>query len=400
MNMTNTDPSAPMAAPFHHWWNDERVRGVLYQIAVLAGIVGLGWFLVANTLSNLNARHIATGFDFLDKEAAFGISEHVIDYAPTDTYLRAFAVGVLNTIEVSFLGVVLTTLLGLVMGIARLSKNWLVANFAAGYVELMRNTPLLLQLFVWYELITGALPGPRQAISLFNAIFLSNRGLKLPAPVWDAHFVAIVAAFALAIVGSFLLSRWARLRQDRTGQYFPVLPTSVALIVGLPVLAFLGGGAELHLDVPHLAGFNFAGGFTLSPEFAAVLVGLVVYTGAFVAEIVRAGILAVPHGQTEAALALGLSRLSVLRLIILPQSLRVIVPPLTSQYLNLTKNSTLAVAVGYPDLVSVGNTAINQTGQAVEGVSIIMAIFLLISLATSWFMNWYNKSIALRGEKR
>ncbi|HLN24638.1 MAG TPA: amino acid ABC transporter permease [Patescibacteria group bacterium] len=391
-------PSA--APPRHRWWNDEHFRGILYQVLLLAGVTGLGWFLVSNTLANLGARHIATGFGFLDREAAFGISEHVIDYTPTDSYFRALLVGLLNTVQVSLIGIVLATLLGVVIGIARLSSNWLVARLATVYVEALRNVPLLLQLFLWYALITEGLPRAREALNLFDAVFLSNRGLRIPALVWDGRAIAVVAAAVVGVIGSWMLARWSRRRMERTGHYFPVLRGSLGLIFGLPLLVFLVGGASLDFDVPHLAGFNFAGGSNLTPELAALLIGLTVYTAAFIAEIVRGGILAVSWGQSEAAMALGLSRMQVLRLVVLPQSLRVIIPPLTSQYLNLTKNSTLAVAIGYPDLVSVANTAINQTGQAVEGVSIIMGVYLAIGLALSLLMNWYNKRIALRGGGR
>ncbi|HIJ61310.1 MAG TPA: amino acid ABC transporter permease [Rhodospirillaceae bacterium] len=390
-------PSAASGRPAHHWWNDERARGYLYQVLLLLLVVAVGWFLVGNTLTNLNSRHIATGFGFLDREASFGISEHVIDYAPTDSYSRALLVGLLNTLEVSVVGIILSTLLGIVTGIARLSANWIVARVAAVYVEIVRDVPLLLQLFFWYQLITESLPVPRQAINVLDLVFVSNRGLKIPSPVWDGHWFVVTGAFLLAAAVSVALGRWAARRQERTGRYFPVLRVSLAMLCGLPLLAFLAGGGSLAFDVPVLAGFNFRGGYTLTPEFAALLVGLVFYTGGFIGEIVRSGILAVPHGQTEAARSLGLSRAMTLRLVVLPQSLRVVIPPLTSQYLNLTKNSTLAVAIGFPDLVSVANTAINQTGQAVEGVVIIMAIYLVISLALSLFMNWYNQRVALKG---
>jgi general L-amino acid transport system permease protein len=395
--MTETPRSS--SAGVRHWWNDERARGLLYQLLLMALVAGVAWYLVGNTLANLRARHIATGFGFLDREAAFGISEHLIDYSPTDSYWRAFVVGLLNTIEVSLLGIVLATLLGVVMGVARLSRSWLIARLAGFYVEAVRNIPLLLQLFFWYQLITEGLPPPRTAVSLFDTVFLSNRGLKVPAVVWDAPMLAVLGSLVLGIVAAMLWTRWAHRHQARSGRAWPLLRVSVALIVGLPAIAFVATGAEPHFEVPHLAGFNFAGGGTLSPEFTALLVGLVVYTGSFITEIVRGGILAVPHGQTEAALALGLSRLMVLRLVVLPQSLRVIIPPMTSQFLNLTKNSTLAVAIGFPDLVSVGNTAINQTGQAVEGVTLTMAFYLAISLLLSGLMNWYNRRNALKGAR-
>jgi len=320
-------------------WRRPYFRGVLYQGLVVAAVLALGGWLVHNTLVNLEIRGIATGFGFLAREAGFGISESLIPYAPSDSYARALTVGLLNTMAVSALGIVLATILGTVVGVARLSGNWLVARLAAIYVEALRNVPLLLHLFVWYGVLT-ALPGARQALHPLPGVFLSNRGLVVPGLDWSQG--------------------------------------------GLPVVAS-----------PHLVGFNFVGGLTLSPEFTALLVGLTIYTAAFIAEIVRAGILSVPRGQTEAALSLGLSRGQVLRLVVLPQALRVIIPPLTSQYLNIAKNSPLAIAIGYPDLVAVSNTAINQTGQAVEGVALVMVVFLCLSLALSMLMNWYNRRIAL-----
>ena len=383
--------------PAPRWWNDARGRALLYQAALLAGLGGLAWFLIANTLANLEARHIATGFAFLGQEAAFGIGEHLIPYSAADSYLRAFAVGLLNTLEVSALGILFCTLLGGLVGAARLSSNALVRTLAGGYVEAARNVPLLLQLLLWYALITEGLPAPRQALALFDSVFLSNRGLKLPVPLWAGATPALCLALAAAALAVGALAWAARRIRARSGRELPTFRLAAALLIGLPLAAFLAAGAELPLERPRLAGFNFTGGMTLSPEFAALLFGLTVYTAAFVAEIARGGILAVPPGQTEAALALGLSRFRVLRLVVLPQALRVTVPPLTSQYLNLTKNSTLAVAIGYPDLVSVGNTAINQTGQAVECVAILMAVYLFLSLALSLAMNRFNARVALRG---
>jgi general L-amino acid transport system permease protein len=374
--------------------NSARFRGILYQVLVVGAVVALGWYLVHNTLTNLAARGITTGLDFLGREAGFDIGESPIAYSSADTYFRALGVGVLNTLTVSVLGIVLATVLGTVIGIARLSGNWLVARLATIYVEGVRNVPLLLQLFVWYGVVT-ALPGPRQALHPLPGVFLSNRGLKVPVP--EAHPVhwALLAAFLAGLVAAWALRRWAMARQERTGRPFPWGLAGGGMVLGLPLVVFLAAGAPLTLSVPELRGFNFQGGATLSPEFAALLMGLSIYTAAFIAEIVRSGILAVSAGQTEAALSLGLSRGKTLRLVVLPQALRVIVPPLTSQYLNLTKNSSLAVAIGYPDLVSVANTTINQTGHAVEGVGIIMAVFLTISLALSLLMNWYNARVAL-----
>lgn len=375
-------------------WHDPAVRSVLYQILVV-GLVGLGvWYLVSNTLHNLSVRNISTGFAFLDREAGFAIGESMIDYSPADTYRRAISVGLINTLRVSLIGIVAATLLGTVIGVARLSRNWLVARVASAWVELMRNIPLLLQLFFWYAIITENMPGPRQALNPLPGVFISNRGLKLPAVQGDA-LDWVLAGLGAALILTLVIAHWARRRQEATGQLLPVGRLALILFAGLPALAFLLSGASLQLEMPVLKGFNFAGGMTLSPEFTALLLGLIIYTSAFVAEVVRSGIQAVGRGQWEAAQALGLPRGRVLRLIILPQALRVIVPPMTSQYLNLTKNSSLAVAIGYPDIVSVVNTTLNQTGQAIEGILIIMAAYLTVSLSISVFMNWYNKRIAL-----
>jgi general L-amino acid transport system permease protein len=368
---------------------------VLYQVMVLGAVIALVAYLVRNTLENLQRQKIASGFGFLEREAGFAISESLITYTPASSYLEAILVGLLNTLYIAVFGVILATILGTIIGVARLSPNWLIARLCTIYVEMIRNVPLLLQLFLWYAIITVSLPGPRQALNPLPGVFLSNRGLKFPVPVGDpAYWVALIG-FVIAIVAAVVVHRWAKARQARTGQPFPSIWTGFGLIVGLPILGWLIGGAPTALDTPALKGFNFSGGREISPEFMALLVGLVTYTAGFIAEIVRSGILAVAHGQTEAALALGLRPRQVTRLVILPQALRVIVPPMTSQYLNVTKNSSLAVAVGYPDLVSVANTSINQTGQAIEGIAIIMAVYLSISLSISAFMNWYNKRIAL-----
>lgn len=392
--MTKQNASIPALARRRFSWNDPATRALLYQVIVV-GLVGFViWYLVSNTLHNLSVRNISTGFGFLSREAGFAIGESPVAYSPADTYGRAIWVGLLNTLRVSVVGIVLATLLGTVIGIARLSKNWLVSGVASVYVEVMRNIPLLLQLFFWYAIITENMPGPRQALHPMPGVFLSNRGLKLPSLQGDA-LDWILGGLGVAIVLVLLVAHWARKRQAATGQIFPLASVSLALLLALPLAGWVAGGAELALDMPELKGFNFVGGITLSPEFSALLLGLVIYTSAFVAEVVRSGIQAVGSGQWEAAYALGLPRARILRLVILPQALRVIIPPMTSQYLNLTKNSSLAVAIGYPDIVSVVNTTLNQTGQAIEGILIIMAAYLTVSLSISIFMNWYNKRIAL-----
>lgn len=383
------------APPRRLSWNDPDVRSIVYQVVAVSLIVFVGWFLVSNTLHNLSVRNISTGFHFLQREAGFAIGESPIAYGPENTYARAIVVGLLNTLRIAVIGIILATILGTIIGIARLSKNWLVAKLSMIYVEVIRNVPLLLQLFFWYAIITETLPGPRQAINVMPGVFMSNRGIKLPAPTDHVAFDIAAFAFLLAFVAIGVMVHFAKKRQDATGKAFPVYRAGIALLVGLPLLGWLLGGAPMELNVPKLQGFNFVGGATLTPEFAALLIGLVLYTAGFIAEVVRAGIQAVNYGQWEAAGALGLTRSQTLRLIVLPQSLRVIIPPMTSQYLNLTKNSSLAVAIGYPDIVSVANTTLNQTGQAIEGILIIMGVYLSISLSISLFMNWYNKHIAL-----
>src|SRR3954469_14720042 len=351
-------------------WRDPAVRGVVIQIVFVAAVLALGAFLVNNTLENLSRQNIATGFGFLDREAGFSIGEHLIPYSPSSTYARAFLVGLTNALYVASLGIVLATVSGTVMGLARLSANWLVARLGQIYVETFRNVPLALQLLFWWGLLRGYAPAPRQAWQPLPDVFVSNRGLVFPLPHGDPAYWWVLAAFAAGIAGAWVLARWARRRQARTGVSFPAVSVGLTLILGLPAIVFLvlffGAGSPLLLDMPELRGFNFAGGGSASPEFAALLLGLVVYTGAFIAEIVRAGILAVSPGQGEAAMALGLTAWQRTRVIVLPRALRVVVPPMTSQYLNLTKNSSLAVIIGYPDLVSIANTTINQTGQAVE----------------------------------
>lgn len=376
--------------------NNPTVRAILWQIGLGLLVLMAGWYLAGNTMANLARLSIASGFGFLDREAGVQIGESLIATGPRDSYGDIFVVGLLNTLKVSGVGIVLATVLGVLLGIARLSHNWLVARFAAFYVETIRNVPLLLQLFIWYALLTEGLPGPRQAQPLIPGvdIFLSNRGLKLPAPADDPVWSWVAVLFTLGVLATLAISAWNRKRQMATGQRLPMTPIGLGLILVPPLLTIaLAGGAAL--DVPVLQGFNFKGGVTLTPEFAALLFGLTLYTAAFIGEIVRSGILAVSKGQTEAATALGLSRGKAMRLVILPQALRVIIPPTTSQFLNLTKNSSLAVAIGYPDFVAVANTAINQTGQAVEGVLSIMIVYLVISLALSGFMNWYNRRMAL-----
>ncbi len=385
-------PQGPEKVPF---LNDPGKRSILYQAGVIVLVGLLGYYLLSNTLANLERQQIATGMGFLHKEASFEIGEKLIPYTAADTYARALVVGVLNTLIVAFIGILLTVLLGTLIGVARLSANWLASKLAAAYIEFFQDIPVLLQLFFWYAFFYELLPSPRQALNPAAGVFVSNRGLVFAVPQGHPAHVYMLIAFAGGCVAVYFLRRWARRRQDLTGKGFPLMRVSMGILIGLPLAAWVMGGAPTAMSVPALKGFNFVGGVTVSPEFSALLLGLVLYTAAFVAEVVRAGIQSVSRGQTEAAMSIGLRPSLILNLVILPQALRVIIPPLTSQMLNLTKNSSLAVAIGYPDFVSVAGTTINQTGQAIEGVALIMACYLFFSLTTSAFMNWYNKKMAL-----
>src|SRR4051812_11442634 len=377
----------------HLSWSNAKVRGVAAQIMVVAFVGGILVWLGLNTAYNLQVRRIASGFAFMQRESGLPLAESLIPYSAADTYLRALLVGALNTLKVAIVGIVLATILGTLLGIARLSRNWLLSKASAVYIEIVRDLPLLLQLLFWYAILQG-LPGPAQSLNPFAGVYLSNRALKLPAIVWQpAIGWGLLAAFAGLVLAALLVS-WGHARHMQDGRTRAVWPLGLTLIIVPPALVWSFLGAPLAIDWPALRGFNFRGGLTVSPEYVALLLGLVLYTAGFIAEIVRAGILAVPRGQTEAAEALGLPRRLALRKIVLPQTLRMIVPPITSQYLNLTNNSSLAVAIGYQDIVYVANTTINQTGQAIEGVAIIMAVYLSISLSISLFMNWYNASVA------
>ncbi|AUJ79895.1 amino acid ABC transporter permease [Enterobacter cancerogenus] len=372
------------------------VRAWLFQIIAVIAVVVIAAYLIHNTVTNLNNRGITSGFAFLDRSAGFGIVQHLIDYQEGDTYGRVFVVGLLNTLLVSALCIVFASLLGFFIGLARLSDNWLLRKLSTFYIETFRNIPPLLQIFFWYFAVLRNLPGPRQAVNAFDLLFLSNRGLYIPSPQVAEGIYAFVIAIALALVISGGLFRYNRKHQVKTGQLRKTWPFALALIVVLPWAARSLFGAALHWDVPHLHGFNFQGGMVLIPELAALTLALSIYTSAFIAEIIRAGIQAVPYGQHEAARSLGLPNTVTLRQVIIPQALRVIIPPLTSQYLNIVKNSSLAAAIGYPDMVSLfAGTVLNQTGQAIETIAITMSVYLIISLVISLLMNLYNRRIAL-----
>ena len=377
------------------FYNDPTIRAILYQIVVVVAVVGAGWYLFHNLTTNMARQGIASGFGFLNREAAFAIGEHLIDYSPADTYGRALLVGLLNTLYVSVIGIFLATIWGTILGIARLSSNWIVRKIALVYVEIFRNIPLLLQLFLWWAILREVTPPLREAWNLLPGVWISKQGLIFPVPKADPVHLWIGIGFLVGIVAAVVVHRWAKQRQAATGRPFPSIWAGAGLILGIPLLVWLVSGAPLAFDIPEKGRFRFTGGSEITPEFTALVFGLVAYTASFIAEIVRGGIQAVPWGQTEAAAAVGLTRTQTLRLVLLPQALRIIVPPMTSQYLNIAKNSSLAVGIGYPDLVNIANTTMNQTGQAVEGVAIIMAVYLTISLSISLFMNWYNRRIAL-----
>jgi general L-amino acid transport system permease protein len=376
--------------------NDAFVRAVFYQLLTAAILVGGIWYLVSNTIENLSQRGMAAGFDFLGYSAGFNIVFTLIPYREGDSYFRVFQVGIANTLLVAAIGIVLATVIGLVMGLARLSTNWLIRNLARWYVEVLRNTPLLLQIIAWYFGFFNLLPVPRQSIEWGGTFFLNNRGFYFPAPVPQDGFGWTGVALGLGIVAAIAIHRWARQRLEATGQSFPSVLVGTGLVALLPTATFLLTGAPLAWDIPALRGFNFRGGISVPPTFCALIVALSIYTSCFIAEIVRAGIQSVSHGQTEAARALGVKPARIMRFVILPQALRVIIPPLISQYLNLTKNSSLAIAIGFPDLVSVWmNTSLNQSGRAIPIVAMTMAFYCAVSLTVSLLMNLYNRRVQI-----
>ncbi len=383
-------------APKPPFWRDARIRAIVYQALALAAVVAFFAYIAHNTITNLERQGIASGFGFLDKPAGFGIQLTLIEYSELSPNSRVFWVGLLNTLLVAGIGIFFATFVGFIMGLARLSTNWLVARLATVYIETIRNVPLLLQILFWYIGVLQTLPHPRDSIVMADLFYLNNRGFYTPKPIYGEGFGLVVAAFLFGLVATILLARWARRRREATGQPFHTVWVSLGLLIGLPVLAFFATGTSISFEHPEMGRFKLQGGLVLLPELVALSLALIIYTGAFIAEIVRAGILSVSHGQIEAAYALGLKPTYTLRLVVIPQALRVIIPPLTSQYLNLTKNSSLAVAIGYPDLVNVfAGTVLNQTGQAVEVIAMTMAVYLTLSLLISLFMNWYNKKIAL-----
>jgi general L-amino acid transport system permease protein len=378
------------------WWNNAHHRAVFFQILLVAALGLIAWNIASNTMVNLEKRGISTGFKFLSQESGFGIIQSLVPYDESYTFGRTFIVGLLNTLLVSVCGIIMATVIGFTVGVGRLSKNWLISRLAGMYIETFRNIPLLLQIFFWYFAVLRALPSPRESLSLGESVFLNIRGLYIPRPIFESGFGLVQIVLVLAFAASIAVSVWARRRQLATGRQFNTPLVVSLLMILLPLAAYFVAGRPVSWEMPALKGFNFQGGISIIPEFSALLVALSIYTGAFIAEAVRSGILAVNKGQTEAASALGLHPGMVLKLVVIPQALRVIIPQLTSQYLNLVKNSSLATAIGYPDLVSVfAGTTLNQTGQAIEVVAMTMGVYLFISLTISMFMNWYNQKIML-----
>ncbi|RMN06765.1 Amino acid ABC transporter permease, partial [Pseudomonas savastanoi pv. glycinea] len=376
--------------------SDPKVRAWLFQIITVVAVIALGWFIFDNTQTNLQHRGITSGFGFLENSAGFGIAQHLIDYSEADSYARVFVIGLLNTLLVSVIGIVLATLLGFVIGVARLSPNWMISKLATVYVEVFRNIPPLLQILFWYTAVFLTLPGPRQAHGYLDMFFVSSRGLNMPRALPAEGAWAFLISIVVAVIAIVMMVRWANKRFEATGQPFHKFWVGLALLLVIPGLSMLVFGSPVHWELPQLKGFNFTGGWVLIPELISLTLALTIYTAAFIAEIVRSGIKSVSHGQTEAARSLGLRPGPTLRKVIIPQALRVIIPPLTSQFLNLAKNSSLAAAIGYPEMVSLfAGTVLNQTGQAIEVIAITMSVYLAISISISLLMNWYNKRIAL-----
>jgi general L-amino acid transport system permease protein len=377
------------------WWRDERKRGLASQVAVGLALIAIVWFLVVNMLANQARLGVPMSFRFLDSPAGFQLSFAAISVTLDSPISRILLVGALNTLLVSAITAVFATILGVIIGITRLSNNWLMSRLAGCYIELLRNTPLLLQLVFWYSGVVAALPVVKNSLSLFDVIFLNKKGLYVPEPIFQPGASMVFLGFVVAVAASVILRRWARKRQEATGERFPAITVSILLILGLPFIISFVLGHPVEWNVPVLGGFNFSGGLAFQPEVVALILGLGLNSAAFIAEIIRGGIQAIGHGQTEAALAVGLKPRWSLRLVVIPQAQRIVIPPMVSQYLNVVKNSTLAGFIGYPDLFSVIGTSQNQTGRAIECIAILMVFYLSVSLLISAVLNWYNRRVAL-----
>jgi len=376
---------------------NQKIRGILFQLLTVIGLVAFLWYIGSNTVANIEQRGIQTGFSFLNGTAGFGIDQSPISYTEENTHGRVFIVGLLNTIIIAFVGIVCATIVGLIIGILRLSKNWLIAKLAKAYIDFFRNIPLLLQILFWYNVVLRAMPSPKESYSFFETIFINNRGLYFPLPEYNATFFAILASLVVALFASITLNSWANRRKESTGEDLTVFPFAIGMFILFPILAYFIGGAHLNFSFPELRGFNFKGGKTLSPEFLALTFALTIYTATFIAEAVRSGIEAVSHGQKEAAASMGFSPYQSLKLVVLPQAIRIAIPPIINQYLNLIKNSSLATAVGYPEIVTVfAGTSLNQVGQAIEIISMTMLVYLVISLLVSALLNWFNHKMKIK----
>ena len=389
----------PLPTDGQGFLNNPQHRAIFFQVVALTVVVFFAYYFANNMFANIESRGITTGFSFLDNTAGFGISQSLIPYDDgTSTFLDVFIIGILNTLLVSILGIIFASIIGLILGVARLSSNFLVSKLALVYIETFRNIPILLQILFWYNVVLAALPSPRQSLSYFDSVFLNNRGLLLPEPIFESGSFSVVIAFVIAIASVIYLTRWASKRHDNTGEEFPIFKVSIAILILAPTLVYFIAGQPISADYPVLKGFNFRGGLTIIPELLALLFALSIYTATYIAEAVRAGIESVPKGQKEAAKALGLKDYVILTKVVLPQALRVIIPPVINQFLNLTKNSSLATAIGYPELVTLfSGTTLNQVGQAIEIILMTMAVYLVISIFISILLNWVNAKMAIKG---
>jgi len=376
---------------------NQKVRGILFQLLTVIGLVAFLWYIGSNTITNIEQRGIRTGFDFLTGTAGFGIDETPITYNETSTHGRVFLVGLANTLIIGFVGIVLSTIFGLFIGVLRLSNNWLIKKLAAAYIDIFRNIPVLLQILFWYNIFVKTFPSPRQSLEIIAGIFISNRGLYIPQPSLNATTISVIFSIIVAIVGIVFLNKWANKQKEITGEDFPVFFISIGTIITLPIVAYFISGANFAFDYPVLKGFNFRGGKTISPEFLALTFALVIYTATFIAEAVRSGIEAVSKGQKEAAASIGLTEYQALKFVVLPQAIRIAIPPTINQYLNLIKNSSLAAAIGYPEIVTVfAGTSLNQVGQAIEIIAMTMLVYLTISLVVSAILNWFNHKMKIK----
>ena len=376
---------------------NQKIRGIFFQILTIIGLVAFLWYIGINTVNNIEQRGIQTGFGFLEGTAGFGIDESPISFTESDTHGRVFFVGLLNTLIIGIVGIFLSTILGLIIGVLRLSDNWLIKKLAGAYIDIFRNIPVLLQILFWYNVVLKAIPSPKQSIDFFGTIFLNNRGLYIPKAAWNSTTFSVIGAVIIAFIAIYFINKWANKRQELTGEDFPVFIYGLGLLIGLPVVAYFIGGANFDFNYPELRGFNFRGGKAISPEFLALTFALTIYTATFIAEAVRSGIEAVNKGQKEAASALGLSPYQSLKLVILPQAVRIAIPPIINQYLNLVKNSSLATAIGYSEIVTVfAGTSLNQVGQAIEIIAITMLVYLTISLLVSAILNWFNHKMKIK----